>query len=93
MNNNYRNIPKHDHSHSLYVRCNECHTFGIPMDTNFTEAAECGNCGSMNTVKYYPSCCIMADRRKSFNIRDIMAMTMFGIVLGFYIGIWCINNI
>lgn len=59
-----REIPEHEHTHSLYVRCLDCRLFGIPMPTRYVDAAECGNCGSMNTVKYYPSCCIEADRMK-----------------------------
>jgi len=59
----YRDIPEHEHTHSLYVRCLDCQTFGINMPTRFIDAAECGNCKSINTVKYYPSCCILSDRQ------------------------------
>lgn len=55
-------IPDHEHTHSLYVRCLDCLMFGIDFPTKFIEAAQCGNCSSMHTVKYYPSCCIVADR-------------------------------
>lgn len=55
-------IPEHEHTHSLYVHCLDCHMFGINMPTRFMDAAQCGNCQSMQTVKYYPSCCIVADR-------------------------------
>ena len=49
----------HSHTHSLFVRCLACKTFGIDMPTEFTQAVECGNCGSLETVKYYPSCCMI----------------------------------
>lgn len=55
-------IPEHQHSHSLYVHCLSCNMFGINMPTRFEVASICGNCGSLETVKYYPSCCIIADR-------------------------------
>jgi ribosomal protein S27E len=61
----YAEIPDHDHSHSLYVRCLDCQVFGINLPTLFTEVSACGNCGSLNTVKYYPACCIFSDRRRS----------------------------
>lgn len=57
-----RDIPIHNHSHSLYVRCLSCKMFGINTPTRFVEASECGSCGSMETVKYYPSCCILSAR-------------------------------
>lgn len=57
-----REIPVHDHTHSLYVRCLSCQMFGINLPTKFSEAAVCGNCFSLETVKYYPPCCIVNDR-------------------------------
>lgn len=59
---NLKEIPKHEHTHSLWTRCLNCFIWGIDMPTKFTEASICGNCGSSHTVKYYPSCCIIADR-------------------------------
>lgn len=46
--------PVHDHSHSVYVRCKDCLTFGIPMPNEY----QCGNCSSHNTVSYNPPCCV-----------------------------------
>lgn len=60
-----KEIPSHEHTHSLFVRCLNCWMFGIDLPTQFIEAAICGNCLSSETVKYYPSCCIVTDR-KSF---------------------------
>ena len=56
---NRPNPNKHSHTHSLYVHCLSCRTWGIDMPTPFVQAAQCGNCGSMETVKYYPSCCML----------------------------------
>lgn len=56
---NMTEIPAHKHTHSLFVRCLDCQVFGIPKPTRFVDAAECGNCGSVHTVKYYPSCCLV----------------------------------
>lgn len=58
----FRDIPEHEHTASLYVYCLDCQTFGINLPTRFIDAAECGNCQSIHTNKYYPSCCIVADR-------------------------------
>lgn len=52
-------IPKHEHTHSLYVHCLSCGMFGIDTLTPFLNAAICGNCSSSHTVKYFPSCCIV----------------------------------
>lgn len=60
-----KEIPSHEHTHSLFVRCLNCWMFGTDLPTQFIEAAICGNCLSSETVKYYPSCCIVTDR-KSF---------------------------
>lgn len=49
----------HEHTHSLYTHCLECYSWGIDMPLPFEKAAECGNCRSMHTVKYYPSCCML----------------------------------
>lgn len=38
--------------------------FGIDMPRPFVQASECGNCQSLRTVKYYPSCCILTDRAR-----------------------------
>lgn len=65
MSEKFRNIPEHKHTHSLYVHCLKCKSFGVPQPSDFIEAVECGNCGSMDTVKYYPACCILADREGS----------------------------
>lgn len=46
--------PKHEHTHSVYVRCKDCLTFGVPMPGEY----QCGNCSSMNTVSYNPPCCV-----------------------------------
>lgn len=62
---NYANIPDHEHTASVYTHCLDCHTFGIDLPTDFISASKCGNCTSMRTVKYYPSCCIMADREQA----------------------------
>lgn len=61
----FRDIPEHEHTHSLWVRCLSCQMWGIDMPTPFKQAAECGNCKSVHTVKYYPACCILSDREQS----------------------------
>lgn len=66
-NRKYKNIPKHQHTHSLYVHCLNCRSFGVPEESNFTEAVQCGNCGSMETVKYYPACCILVNRQEAYD--------------------------
>lgn len=62
MTTTARELADHKHTHSLYVHCLSCQMFGTPTPTRFIDAVECGNCGSMETVKYYPSCCILAER-------------------------------
>lgn len=52
-------IKDHEHTHIVYVRCLNCCMFGINLPIEFIQAAKCGNCGSMETVKYYPSCCVI----------------------------------
>jgi Zn finger protein HypA/HybF involved in hydrogenase expression len=37
------------HQHSIYVQCRNCFMFGTPMAD-----LECGNCGSSETVLYWP---------------------------------------
>lgn len=39
------------HRHSIYTRCFDCQMWGI----NFPDDPKCGNCGSTNTVEYYPT--------------------------------------
>lgn len=58
-----RNIPEHEHQNSVYVHCLECQMFGIPLPFKFNQPVPCGNCGSTETVHYFPSCCIIADRK------------------------------
>lgn len=60
--NPYREIPEHEHTHSVYTHCLDCHMRGINTPVKFIDGSQCGNCQSSNTVKYYPSCCILADR-------------------------------
>jgi len=36
--------------HSIYTRCMDCKTFGI----GYEHDCFCGNCGSQNTIEYYP---------------------------------------
>lgn len=55
-------LPEHEHTHSLFVRCLNCYTFGTPQPTPLLQAAQCGNCHGYNTVKYYPACCVFAAR-------------------------------
>ena len=83
-------IPEHQHTHSLYIHCLSCQMFGTPMPTRFIDAVECGSCGSMETVKYYPSCCIEADRigQASRNIR----LPEFPQVESYFNSIQCDNN-
>lgn len=69
----FRDVPPHEHSHSLWVRCLSCQAFGVPLPSRFLDAAECGNCASIETVKYYPSCCIVADR-DSTDVPTLIAM-------------------
>lgn len=38
------------HRHSIYTRCLDCKTMGI----GFEHDPFCGNCGSQNTIEYYP---------------------------------------
>lgn len=56
---NFPDPNEHKHTHSLYALCLDCNMFGIDMPTRFVDASVCGNCGSINTVKYYPSCCMV----------------------------------
>jgi ribosomal protein S27E len=56
----YPDPNRHKHSHSLYVHCLDCHTWGISMPSHFLDTDPCGNCRSLQTVKYYPSCCMVA---------------------------------
>ena len=54
-------IPNHNHIASVYVRCQVCLTFGTPMPHETQETdfpVKCGNCGSTETVTYYPKCCL-----------------------------------
>lgn len=51
---------KHEHTHSLYTHCLGCYSWGIDLPSSFITAAVCGNCGSLETVKYYPSCCMLS---------------------------------
>lgn len=67
-----REIPYHEHSASVYTRCLDCNMWGVDMPLPFIKASECGNCKSIRTVKYYPSCCILADRE--FNSKIIRAV-------------------
>lgn len=53
--------PKHDHSHSVFVRCKDCLLFGTPMPGEY----QCGNCNSQNTVSYNPPCCVAAEIREA----------------------------
>lgn len=64
MNNLYREIPDHEHDHSVYTRCLNCFMFGIDFPRKFNEVGSCGNCGSFETIVYYPKCCIIADRKE-----------------------------
>ncbi len=52
-------IKEHEHTHSVYTKCLDCNMFGIDIPRRFEEDGICGNCGSVCTVKYYPSCCII----------------------------------
>lgn len=59
----YRDIPEHEHAYSVYVRCMSCFTWGIDTPTKFINAGTCGNCGTSHVQKYFPTCCIVEDRR------------------------------
>lgn len=39
------------HDHSVYAWCPECHGWGINMPND----SQCGNCGGMQCVEYYPT--------------------------------------
>jgi len=58
-----REVPAHSHENSLYTRCLACKTWGIGLPVPFGKPDGCGNCGSYETVQYYPPCCIRAERR------------------------------
>lgn len=66
-----RDIPQHPHSHSLYVHCLRCQAWGVPLPSSFLAAVDCGNCGSLETVKYYPSCCVVEDRQARIRMFDL----------------------
>lgn len=68
-------IPKHDHTHSLYTHCLDCHMFGIGFPEEYIDlmnASECGNCKSIHTVKYYPACCMTEFRNKNKLIETLV---------------------
>jgi len=39
-----------EHEHSIYVKCQSCGISGINLPYNDI----CGNCGSQETIEYYP---------------------------------------
>jgi hypothetical protein len=49
---------EHKHDFSLYLRCLNCNIWGIPVPDKHYDGAPCGNCGALETVAYYPKCCI-----------------------------------
>lgn len=51
-------VSDHEHEHSLFLRCLSCNRWGTPMPND----TKCGNCGSLDTVEYFPRCCIAPDR-------------------------------
>jgi hypothetical protein len=59
MDKSYPITNSHEHTHSLYIHCLDCNSFGIGFPTEFTNSEMCGNCQSSYTVKYYPSCCMV----------------------------------
>lgn len=48
---------KHEHTASLFVRCEHCLTFGTPLGEPFTEVY-CGNCNNKTSRWYVPFCCV-----------------------------------
>lgn len=65
LNTVYKDIPKHDHWHSVYILCLDCRLWGIDSSKKFLEPSPCGHCNSINTIKYYLSCCILAEWQMS----------------------------
>lgn len=48
----------HTHEASVYLRCHECHTWGIPTPD---DQKRCGNCGGDSVTLYRPPCCFEAE--------------------------------
>lgn len=51
----------HKHIHSLYLLCFNCSMWGIPTPDSHHDGAKCSNCGSNDTIAYYPKCCVKND--------------------------------
>lgn len=50
----------HQHDFSLFLRCLNCHIWGIPLPQQHYDGSLCGNCGALETVAYFPKCCLIA---------------------------------
>lgn len=50
----------HEHAASVYARCPDCLTWGVPMPGDRV----CGNCGGGSTVPYVPPCCLDAIKER-----------------------------
>jgi hypothetical protein len=57
---------EHKHEHSLFLRCLNCNIWGTPMPGD----TECGNCGSFETVQYFPKCCLNPTHKFTSETRD-----------------------
>lgn len=51
---------QHSHDFSLYLHCLSCYSWGIPTPERHYDSAPCGNCGALETVAYFPRCCLIA---------------------------------
>lgn len=57
-------IREHKHDFAPYLRCLNCKMWGIPVPYELYDGTPCGNCGAIETVVYYPKCCL-------FNVKSI----------------------
>lgn len=57
-------VKDHKHDFSLYLRCLNCYMWGVSVPEQHYDGAPCGNCGAVETVAYYPKCCL-------FNVKPI----------------------
>lgn len=65
----------HEHTSSVYTRCDRCHTFGI----NLPDEGFCGNCGSRDTVLYRPPCCFAELERDAKHSKASLEQTWEGL--------------
>jgi hypothetical protein len=59
-------IKEHKHDFSLYLNCLNCFHWGKSKPDSHYDCLPCSECGSLETVAYYPKCCL-------FNVKEIHA--------------------